>query len=224
MTKYIGIFEKYIPSSDASELYREMSAKGAIFHRNENGEDWYAGIPARTVGSLILSVDADSVVRCVGFGPDGFSPPVGQRVYEVEVPGVSPTQDIANYAGFLGHTFDPATGSFTPPPPPAPPAIADISRQQCAMRMCQMGLIGPEDMVAMAQSGTPPAMVENMLGAMAEPDQSFARAAFAKNTYSRADPLLVLMMTGQPVPVPGGDPRPATADDIDQFFRDAALL
>ncbi|GHE72327.1 hypothetical protein GCM10019059_34990 [Camelimonas fluminis] len=111
-----------------------------------------------------------------------------------------------------------------PPPPPPPPTIADISRQQCAMRMCQMGLIGPEDMVAMAQSGTPPAMVENMLGAMPEPDQSFARAAFAKNTYSRKDPLLVLMMTGQPVPVPGGDPRPATADDIDQFFRDAALL
>jgi len=105
----------------------------------------------------------------------------------------------------------------------APKPTADISRQQCAMEMAAMGLISPAEMVAMAKDGTPPELVETLLQAMLEPDQSFARAAFAKATYSRSDPLLVQLMTGQPVPVEGGGTRPATADDIDQFFRDAAL-
>ncbi len=100
---------------------------------------------------------------------------------------------------------------YEAPPLPVPPTI---SRRQCAAEMFARGLITGPEAVAMTQNGTPPAMVETMLVGLPEPAQTFARIDFAATNYERTNALLEMLMLS----VPG-----TTSEDIDQFFRDAAL-
>jgi hypothetical protein len=73
-------------------------------------------------------------------------------------------------------------------------------------------ITGPE-MVAMARTGTPPALVAGLLSSIEpEADRYKAEADFAADLYERANPLLVAMMTA----------TGATPAQIDDFFQSAA--
>ena len=91
---------------------------------------------------------------------------------------------------------------------------ASITRRQCAKQMLAMGLISDLDALYMTRSGTPPAMVMDMIGQMPVEEQVPAQIDFAADTYQRSNPLLTSMMlaTG------------ANEADIDNFFRAAAQL
>lgn len=97
----------------------------------------------------------------------------------------------------------------TPQEVPVPQVI---SRRQCAAEMFARSLISSSEAIAMSTTGTPPAMVETMLAALPEPEQTYARIDFGAPNYDRANPLLVALMSGT-----GAD-----TEAIDQFFRDAA--
>ncbi|CAM5399203.1 hypothetical protein AFEL58S_02008 [Afipia felis] len=143
----------------------------------------------------------------------------------VEVPGTSIAAfGVTSAWSFDGYHIEARAREFADPPPDPIIVPRSISRQRCAMQMCVMGLITAAEMVAMAQTAEPPALVEGLLANMPEPDQSFARASFAEGSYSRANQLLVQLMTGQTVPDGNGGTREATNDDIDQFFIAADAL
>lgn len=107
-----------------------------------------------------------------------------------------------------GNTPEP----YAPPPAPVP---ARITRRQCAKQMKVMGLITGAEAVAMTMTGTPPAMVAQMIQTLPADDRDDASIDFAADTYERGNPLLVALMTA----VPG-----TTTEDIDDFFRAAAAL
>lgn len=92
------------------------------------------------------------------------------------------------------------------------PVPATITRRQCARELFIREMISGPEMVAMTATGTPPAMIEAVFGAMPETAQWVARADFAADTYERTNPLLVGIMTASG----------ATSADIDQFFREAS--
>ena len=92
--------------------------------------------------------------------------------------------------------------------PPAPAVPAAISRRQCAAEMFARGLITGPEAVAMTATATPPALVEAMLAALPETEQTFARIDFGAGTYARGNPLLNALMTGT-----GADQA-----EIDGFF------
>ncbi len=99
---------------------------------------------------------------------------------------------------------------------PAPELIIpkSITRRQCARRMMVMGLVTPEEALAMTKSGEPPALVASAFSLMSPEDAILAAIDFAADTYMRSNPLLISLMqaTG------------ATEDDIDLFFIEAAKL
>jgi len=94
------------------------------------------------------------------------------------------------------------------------PVPGSITRRQCARAMFTQGLITGAEALAMTQNGTPPAMVETMLVAMADDLEMLARIDFAADTYLRSNPLLIALMEGT-----GAD-----STDIDAFFITAAAL
>jgi len=105
------------------------------------------------------------------------------------------------------------------PPEPEPPAPElpyvpySITRRQCAKELRARGLITGPEMVAMTRTGEPPAMVEAILTALPEAEVWDARADFAADTYLRNNPLLIGMMQASG----------AVSEDIDNFFRQAAV-
>jgi hypothetical protein len=93
------------------------------------------------------------------------------------------------------------------------PVPASITRRQCAREMFERSMITGPEMVAMARTGTPPALVAGLLSSIEpEADRYKAEADFAADLYERANPLLVAMMTA----------TGATPAQINDFFRSAA--
>ena len=78
--------------------------------------------------------------------------------------------------------------------------------------MFARGLISGPEAVAMTTTATPPALVEAMLAALPEPEQTFSRINFGAGSYERGNPLLNALMIG----------TGASQADIDVFFIAAA--
>lgn len=113
-----------------------------------------------------------------------------------------------------GWRYDDET--FLPPisvsdDPAIPP---EISRPQAALQMRAMSLIDDDEMVAMAATGTPPAMVGALIAALPTGDQAIAKVHFSRYTYARGNGVLVSMMAAA-----GYAP-----EEVDEFFRAAAAL
>jgi hypothetical protein len=102
-------------------------------------------------------------------------------------------------------------GPYVAPPLPVP---ASITRRQCARELFNRQMITGQEMVAMTATGTPPAMIETMFNTLDDSDQWIARADFAADTYVRTHPLFTSIMLASG----------STNEDIDQFFREAAVL
>lgn len=96
--------------------------------------------------------------------------------------------------------------------PPAP-IVDEISRRQCAAQLFAESIITGPEAIAMTATGTPPAVVEAVLAAIPEPDQTFARLEFAASTYDRTNALVGAVMTAL-----GKD-----AEARDAFFQAAAV-
>jgi len=94
------------------------------------------------------------------------------------------------------------------------PVPQSITRRQCARQLFVDEMITGPEMVAMTSTGTPPAMINIMFDAMLEPDKWLAQADFAADTYERNNPLLISVM----------ESTGASSEDIDNFFRKAAIL
>ena len=90
-----------------------------------------------------------------------------------------------------------AFANYTPPPsPPQPePGSPSITRRQCAAELFARELITGPEAVAMAATAAPPALVETVFAALAEPSQTLARIDFAAASYERGNPLLTQIMT-----------------------------
>ena len=116
------------------------------------------------------------------------------------------------YARAVAGDFGPI-GAYEPPAPPPPVVPAEISRRQCAAEMFARALISGPEAVAMTTTATPPGLVEAMLAALPEPEQTFARIDFGASVYARENPLLNALMIG----------TGASQADIDAFFVDAAV-
>lgn len=140
----------------------------------------------------------DLVVDHPEFGPIPFTADAD----DVEAHG----RDL--HARAIAGEFGPI-GAFVVPAPPVPVAI---SRRQCAAEMFSRGLITGPEAVAMTTTATPPALVEAMLAALPEPEQTFARIDFGAANYLRENPLLNALMIG----------TGASLADIDAFFIAAA--
>lgn len=91
-----------------------------------------------------------------------------------------------------------------------PPAL--ISRPQCAAELFARGMITADEMVAMASTAMPPALIDTVFAAMPAAEVPFARAKFAEMQYRRDDPLLAAVL------------KAVGADDAatDAFFKAAA--
>lgn len=97
---------------------------------------------------------------------------------------------------------------------PTPVAPESITRRQCARHLFAMRMITSSEAVAMSARAEPPAMIEAIFAAMAEPDQTNARIDFASELYERANPLLNGVMAA----------AGSTPTEIDGFFSTAAVL
>lgn len=143
-------------------------------------------------------IDANGLVVNAIIINDSYEPPAGLTA-------------VASEAGNIGDTY--ADGIFTPPAPSLLPIPQTISRRQCAAEMFARGLVTGPEAIGMSTTAAPPAMVEAMLSALNEPEQTFARIDFSAANYERSNPLLVSLMLA----VPG-----TTEADIDDFFRAAS--
>lgn len=99
-------------------------------------------------------------------------------------------------------------------PIPEQPPVPKITRHQCTLALFSRQMITGEEAKAMAAWAEPPEMVERVLAAIPEPDQTTARINFAADTYERTNPLLNHVMTA----------AGSTSEQIDEFFREAAKL
>lgn len=143
----------------------------------------------------------DLIVEHPDFGPIPFTADPD----DVEAHG----RDL--YARAVAGDFGPI-GTYEPPAPPPPVVPAEISRRQCAAEMFARGLISGSEAVAMTTTATPPGLVEAMLAALPDPEQTFARIDFGAANYARENPLLNALMIG----------TGASQADIDTFFIAAA--
>lgn len=101
----------------------------------------------------------------------------------------------------------------TPPSGP-PPVPTVINRRQCARQLFAMTLITGEEAVAMTQSGTPPAMVQQYIDTLPTNDRYLALMDFAADSYYRDNALLAQLATINNM----------SSEDLDNFFRAAATL
>lgn len=147
------------------------------------------------------AIVTDGVVTNIILIPSGSSwtPDTGTLVT-----GVADTVNI-------GDTY--ANGIFTPATPILP-VPSSITRRQCARALFARQMISGPEMVAMAATGTPPAMILAAFSAFPEAERWVALTDFAAATYLRTNPLLVGIMTS----------TGASSADIDDFFRAAASL
>lgn len=124
------------------------------------------------------------------------------------------------HARALAGDFGPIA-PYVAPPLPVP---ASITRRQCARQLLVSQFITPAEALAMTQTSTPPAMVTSLLAPVPEPDRTLALIDFAADTYVRANPLLVGMMTAVITSQTPGATESQIAAAIDDFFRAAAEL
>lgn len=117
------------------------------------------------------------------------------------------------YAKAAAGDFGPVA-AYVPPPPPPVIIPASITRRQCALQLLADGLVTKAEAVAMAATATPPAYVYTLFAGLSAMDRTRALIDFAANTYDRANPLIVGMMTAV-----GKTPA-----DADAFFIAAAKL
>lgn len=111
--------------------------------------------------------------------------------------------------------YDPETNTATPPPeePVVVPVPKSITRRQCAIELRERGQITPREALDMTRNGAPPAMVSALLSNLPESQSILAETDFAADQYFRDNPLLNTLMQS----------AGASSEDIDNFFRAAAL-
>lgn len=209
---YVGTFERYTPGPDAPALYRVMSEQGAVFHRNEDGVDWYEFARQQAAGGLYIAVDENDVFVTAGFTPDAFCPPEGRRVYLMRPApdGWGVGRVLAEYSGRL---FSPETGIgelyIRPTPTPA------VSRRQFFQQAAVSGDITEAEALAAVQTGVIPAAFEAFIDTLPEPERFGARMMMSG--AAEFDP-------GHALSLGYAAANGWSEDDFEQFFRAAALL
>lgn len=115
----------------------------------------------------------------------------------------------------VGALYDPETNTATLPPeePVVLPVPSSITRRQCAIELRERNQITPREALNMTRNGTPPAMVASLLSTFSEDQAILVETDFAADQYYRDNPLLNQLMQS----------AGATSEDIDNFFRSAAL-
>jgi hypothetical protein len=122
---------------------------------------------------------------------------------------------VASDAAGVGWTY--ANGQFTAPggeeqPLPVP---ASITRRQLLLQLQRAGWITTSEAVAAATSGAVPTLLGNVLAGMSTEEADEARITWAAmGQAERTNPLLIAAAQ-----VAG-----ATVEDLDDFFRAAAVL
>lgn len=98
---------------------------------------------------------------------------------------------LDNYSDVLSQWETKRLELDTPPTsPPEPIVPSKITRRQCARQLFSMGLITGDEAVAMTQTGTPPAMVQQYIDSLQGNDRIMALIDFAADSYFRDNPLL----------------------------------
>lgn len=118
------------------------------------------------------------------------------------------------YADVLAKWEEARVLADTPPPVEPEPVPEVINRRQCARQLFAMNLISGEEAVAMTQSGTPPAMVQQYINTLPTNDRYLALMDFAADSYYRDNALLAQLATINNM----------SSEDLDNFFRAAFLL
>lgn len=106
----------------------------------------------------------------------------------------------------------PVSSSLSQTQPIIVPEI--ISRAQCSKRMRQLGIITNEESLAMVRNGIPPQIVVTLIEYLPTDHQQDAYEDFARDSYSRSNPLLNQLMIADG----------KSSSDIDNFFIEAAQL
>lgn len=180
-----------------------------------------SGAVVATRGALPCRIDVPNVGVCDFDAPGQVMPdaqaPTHRLVARVLVddpPGAlyAPTGETEAYDPVAGRVV--VTRLYPAAPNVMPPVPAAITRRQCARALYAQGRISGPELVAMTQTGAPPALVEALLARLPEAEQWVARADFAAQTYERGNPLLNSIMTA----------AGASAAEMDEFFIAAGGL
>jgi hypothetical protein len=101
------------------------------------------------------------------------------------------------------------------PAPALPPVPAEISPRQLLIGLAAKGWITPEEALAAATAGTPPAVIEGVFASLPADQQLAARITWARmTTVLRTDALVPLLAAT----------KGQSEADVDAFFRTYAVV
>ena len=136
--------------------------------------------------------------------------------YEVPEPAAPAAGKYEASRKLTGTTRPKWTATYADIPSPGPePVPIEISPRQLLIGLAAKGWITPEEALAAATAGTPPAVIEGVFTSLPAEQQLAARITWARmTTVLRTDPLVPLLAAT----------KGQSNADVDEFFRTYAAV